>query len=143
MRLMQDVALETVIFVCGKAERMLAHVKKCRFISSDNCTYIILTCRKPDKIPPHVSVPSPLASLHVSTAAATVAPVAVQNYSHPVKRSKSLQGITSGGIQTLAKTLSASQLQEEFSADLAKLLIALNTAWVAADNPSLHRFINK
>jgi hypothetical protein len=43
----------------------------------------------------------------------------------------------------LAKTLSPSDLQDEFSADLCRLLIELNTAWAAADRPGLHRFIQK
>ena len=121
---------------------MLAHIKTCKFISTDDRTLIILTC-KPSAAPTNNIPPLyPSTSLHISSTVTPV-PLSTQNSSRPIKRSKSLHGASPGGIQYLTHTLSASQLQEEFSADLCKLLIALNTAWVAAENPSLHRFIHK
>lgn len=121
---------------------MIAHIKRCKFISSDDRTHLLLTYKPlaAPKSPVNAVSLSPSQSLSVPAA---VAPAITQGNSRPVNRSQSLRGVAQGGVKLLASTLSASQLQEEFSADLCKLLIALNTAWVAADNPSLHRFIHK
>jgi len=141
-RLTRDLALENVAPVCGKAERMLPHIKICKYISTDDCTLIILTCKPLAALINNISPPSPSTSLCVSSTVTPI-PLSTQNSARPIKRSKSLHGVSPGGIQHLTHTLSASQLQEEFSADLCKLLIALNTAWVAAESPSLHRFVHK
>ena len=141
-RLTWDLALENVTPVCRKAERMLAHIKTCKFISTNDQTLIILTC-KPSAAPTNNIPPLyPSTSLHISSMVTPVL-LSTQNSSQPIKRSKSLYGASPGGIQYLMHTLSASQLQEEFSTNLCKLLIALNTAWVAAKNPLLHRSIHK
>ncbi len=132
--------MEKVDPVCGKEPRMLAHIKKCRYISADDRTHALLSSRPSITAgsPKTVAPSSPLASLHVGAI-----PFTFPNH-QPLKRSKSLHvGASRGGIQTLAKTLSASQLQDEFSSDLCKLFIATNTPWVAAENPSFHRFIHK
>lgn len=66
--------------------------------------------------------------------------------------SKSVRRVTSsydnshssgGGVRSLAKIFSPSELQDEFSADLCRLLMELNTTWAATDRPGLHRFIRK
>jgi hypothetical protein len=60
--------------------------------------------------------------------------------SNPVRKATSLYDnshSSGGGVRSLAKILSPSELQDEFSADLCRLLIELNTAWAATDRPSL------
>lgn len=45
-----------------------------------------------------------------------------------------------GGVRSLAKALSPFDLQDEFSADICRLLVAPNTGWVTEDKPGLRWF---
>lgn len=87
-----------------------------------------------------------LSSPAISAHAQTSIPLSRTNKrTTSIRRSQSLHdgALAGGGMRSLAKALSPSDLQDEFSADLCRLLIELNTGWVAADRPGLHRFIQK
>jgi len=138
---------------------MKTHIKKCKNFCDDERTLALLTasksttqlpqnpirpllCDTPTSNPPLLSSPQNLADVQKTVPASTGRKCRTLN---PIRRTQSLQdgSLASGGVRSLARTLSPSDLQDEFSADLCRLLIELNTAWAAADKPGLHRFIQK
>lgn len=124
---------------------MIPHIKKCKYISEDDRTVILLNCRKtvpqPAKRPCPPLSPATLPSpSHHTAVVLSRSPI----HPRPLKRAKSLHSNTSsGGIQTLLPLFPPSALQDEFSADLCKLIVASNASWRIADVPTLHRFIHK
>jgi len=134
--------------ICGKIERMVAHARKCYYISPDAQTSILLAFRPQEQIqapsprPPSDQLSSSPSAQQIDTVA-TRFQVSPSTNPRPVKRTRSLHSLAQGGIKHLVRSLAPSQLQEEFSADLCKLFISTNTAWYAAENPSLHRFVHK
>lgn len=136
---------------------MKTHIKSCKNISDDDRTIALLTAtRTALRLPLHnISGPTFSASsisnpaVLSSPASSSILPGTISKFpsSNSVRRSKSLNenSLTRGDgcVRSLAKTLSPSDLQDEFSADLCCLLIELNTAWAAADRPGLQRFIHK
>jgi hypothetical protein len=141
--------------MAGKAERMKAHLKCCKNISDDERTLALLNAARAAPRLPSRTIPGPstpqagLISSPVPSTSACIQTLdtAGRNMnSNSIKKAVSLYDnshSTGGGVRALAKVLSPSELQDEFSADLCRLLIELNTAWAAADRPSLHRFIRK
>ncbi|KAF8964937.1 hypothetical protein BDZ97DRAFT_2001757 [Flammula alnicola] len=148
-------ALACVDPIAGKAERMKTHVKQCKNMSDDERTLALLSATKaaPRLPSQNITGPSTFRVAPISspvTSAAThvqvVSTAGKNSNSNPIRRSRSLYDnslASGGGVRSLAKNLSPSDLQDEFSADLCRLLIELNTAWAAADRPGLHRFIHK
>ncbi|KAF8956827.1 ribonuclease H-like domain-containing protein [Flammula alnicola] len=144
---LEKAAVERVEPISGKPERMRVHLKNCASVPADVRTVALLSnsssgagATNPQRIPSTNSrlLPSSPA-LHIPTpsVARTLGDISV-------KRSKSWNEATSsGGIKSLAKSLSPSELQEEFSGDLCKLFISMNTAWSAANNPRFRSFVQK
>ena len=143
--------------MCGKAERMKSHLKHCKNISDDERTLALLNAAKAAPLLPSpsqiITAPNtPQAGLISSPAPSTSARVQTLNTtrrntnSNPIRKATSLYDnshLSGGGVRSLAKVLSPSELQDELSADLCRLLIELNTAWAATDRPGLHQFIRK
>jgi hypothetical protein len=149
---------------------MKTHLKICNSLTQDERTLALLTAAKvPDSAlenpgprairqqptllltsSPSVSVPRPTTERHAlptnSTRTATpsqgTARQSTTLYVPALKRSKSLHD-GHGGVRTLAKVLPPRELQDEFSSDICRLFIAMNTAWAAAENPEFHTFIHK
>ena len=150
--------------ICGKGERMKTHIKNCKSITDDERTLALLTSAPKTTVRPvalrenpTALLSSPSTSLHRPTteglahqrSTVTLTPSQRPRNQSTVpisvpalKRSKSLHN-GHGGVRTLAKVLSPEQLQSDFSGDLCKLFVSSNTAWAAADNPTLHTFIHK
>lgn len=148
---------------------MKTHLKICNSLTQDERTLALLTAAKaPDSAQnpgpraihrqptslltssPSVSVPRPTpewrtlptSSTRTATASQRITQQSTTLYVPALKRSKSLHD-GHGGVRTLAKVLPPRELQEEFSSDICRLFIAMNTAWAAAENPEFHTFIHK
>lgn len=159
-----NTAIARVTPICGKSDRMKTHVKNCKSLTDDERTLAMLTVppaptrRQATALREHPTLvlSSPATSFHHPTAEpslpsntatraldrSAVRPSAAPLCVPALKRSKSLHD-GRGGVRTLAKVLSPQELQDDFAGDLCKLLISLNTAWAAADNPTLHTFVHK
>jgi hypothetical protein len=130
---------------------MKTHIKHCKSFSDDERTLALLTASKSAPRLPSQNSPRPplhdaslLSSPPISAGVQTI-PRSTGSKSatvNPIRRSQS-GSLATGGVRILAKALSPADLQDEFSADLCRLLVELNTAWAAADKPGLHRFIQK
>jgi hypothetical protein len=139
-------AIEQVVPIAGKAERMKVHLKNCKSVSADNRTVALLSSASNPSFQQQTLANTHLPSSPVSPAYANAIerlPSMGAALSYLVKWSKSWHEVASDDIRTLVKTHSPAELQEEFSADICKLFITINAAWAAANNPGFHRFIHK
>ena len=136
---------------------MKTHIKSCKNISDDDRTIALLTATRTALRLPSRNISGPTfrvlsisnPAVLSSPASSSIPPETISKFPslNSVRRSKSLNenSLThgDGGVRSLAKTLSPSELQNKFSADLCHLLIELNTVWAAADRRGLQRFIHK
>ncbi|KAJ7170282.1 ribonuclease H-like domain-containing protein [Mycena crocata] len=127
--------LEDVPPICGKAERMLSHLRKCPDVVPDVRAFI-QACAKNKGSTVRLSRNQQIAR------AAVNAPAQLDIKLTPVHSSQRLESIQSLHLVPQGETR-VDSLQEEFAQDLCQVFISCNVAWNSAANPQLLLFFSK
>ncbi|KAF8163038.1 ribonuclease H-like domain-containing protein [Crassisporium funariophilum] len=128
-----DKALCRVEPICGKRQRLEAHVEKCKVLTPQERASALLCIGKENVPPPPPSIPGPshfpLSHCPPLTPTTTSTPL---TGGRPLKRAR-----------TSLDELPVQLTQAEFDVDACKLFVACGIAWNTANNPEMQKFTNK